>query len=128
MENFGEYVRELRKRKRLTLKQAEKLGVASNAYLSQLERGHRKRPQLDILKRRAGVYNVPLNDLLIAAGYLTPETENKSERERTEDAFREVQNDTGISFGTRRKGAKLSSDAKRVIVEMYENITGRKLL
>ena len=128
MNNFGEYVRELRKRNRLTLKQAEERGVASNAYLSQLEREQRKRPHPDILKRMAEVYNEPLKNLLIAAGYLVPEAESKSLEERIEHAYREVQSDAQISHGTRRKGAKLSLDAKRVIVEMYENITGRKLL
>jgi HTH-type transcriptional regulator, competence development regulator len=128
MDTFGEYVRELRKQKRLTLKEAEKRGVASNAYLSQLERGRRKRPHPDILKRMADVYNVPLKELLIAAGYLVPETETKSPKERIEEAYQQVQNDARISHGTRRKGLKLSLEAKRYIVEMYENFTGRKLL
>ena len=128
MNKFGEYVRELRKSSRLTLKQAEELGVASNAYLSQLERGNRKRPHPDILKRMAEVYNEPIKNLLIAAGYLTPDTENKSPDERIEDAYKQVQSDPRISHGTRRKGLKLSLEAKRHIVEMYENLTDRKLL
>jgi HTH-type transcriptional regulator, competence development regulator len=128
MDNFGEYVRELRKRNRLTLKQAEKLGVASNAYLSQLERGRRKNPHLDILKRMADVYNVTLEELLIKAGYLTPEKPLKSEKEQIEDAYQRVQNDQRVAHGTRRKGLNLNLEAKRYIVEMYENLTGRKLL
>lgn len=129
MESFGEYARELRKRNRLTLKQAETRGVASNAYLSQLERGRRKRPHPDILKRMADVYNEPLKNLLIAAGYLAPEIETVvSPRERIEHAYRQVQDDPRVSHGTRRKGVKLSLDAKRYIVEMYENLTGHKLL
>ncbi|HTS07859.1 MAG TPA: helix-turn-helix transcriptional regulator [Candidatus Eisenbacteria bacterium] len=128
MDNFGEYVKELRKRNRLTLKQAEALGVASNAYLSQLEREHRKRPHPDILRRMSEVYKEPLKNLMVAAGYLTPETENKSLEERIEHAYREVQNDPLVSHGTRRRGPKLSLDAQRFIVEMYENLTGRKLL
>jgi transcriptional regulator with XRE-family HTH domain len=128
MDNFGDYVRELRKRNRLTLKQAEKLGVASNAYLSQLERGRRKRPHPDILKRMADAYNVSPKDLLIAAGYLAPETEIKSPKERIEDAYQQVRNDNRISHGTRRKDLKLNLAAKRYIVEMYEDLTGRKLL
>lgn len=129
MDNFGEYVRELRKRSRLTLKQAEERGVASNAYLSQLERGNRKRPHPDILKRMADVYHEPLKNLLIAAGYLAPEMQNKStEKERVESAFKQVQNDPQISQGTRRRDLKLSLASKRYIVEMYGDLTGRKLL
>jgi|SRR5579871_1777491 len=128
MENFGEYVRELRKQNRLTLKEAEKRGVASNAYLSQLERGRRKRPHPDILKRMADVYNVPLNELMIAAGYLAAETQKKSLAERIEDGYHQVENDPRVAHGTRRKGVKLSLEQKRYIVEMYENLTGRKIL
>jgi HTH-type transcriptional regulator, competence development regulator len=128
MDNFGEYVRELRKRNRLTLKEAEALGVASNAYLSQLERGHRRRPHPDILKRMAEVYKEPPRNLMIAAGYLTPETVGKSPEEQLEHAYSEVLNDSRVSHGTRHRGPKLSLDAKRVVVEMYENLTGRKLL
>ena len=109
MNSFAEYVRELRKRNRLTLKQAEERGVASNAYLSQLERGRRKRPHPDILKRMADVYNEPLKDLLIAAGYLVSETEAKSPTERLEQAYRHVEDDPRISHGTRRRSVKLEA-------------------
>jgi transcriptional regulator with XRE-family HTH domain len=128
MENFGKYVRELRKRNRLTLKQAEALGVASNAYLSQLEREQRKRPHPDILKRMAEVYKEPLKDLMIAAGYLAPETESKSLEERIEYGYGEVQKDPRISHGTRRTDRQLSLEAKQRIVEIYGDLTGRKLL
>jgi transcriptional regulator with XRE-family HTH domain len=128
MNSFADYVRELRKRNRLTLKQAEARGVASNAYLSQLERGRRKRPHPDILKRMADVYNEPLKNLLIAADYLVAETKAKSPKERIEQAYQHVQGDSRISHGTRRRSLKLSLDAKRYIVEMYENLTGQKLL
>jgi HTH-type transcriptional regulator, competence development regulator len=128
MYNFGEYVREMRKRSRLTLKKAEELGVASNAYLSQLERGRRKRPHPDILKRMAEAYNVPLKELLIAAGYLAPETKTKSPKEQIEYAYQQVQNDPRVSHGTRRKDLKLNLETKRYIVKVYENLTGRKLL
>jgi len=129
MNSFGEYVRGLRKSSRLTLKQAEALGVASNAYLSQLERGNRKRPHPDILKRMAKAYNEPVKNLLIAAGYLAPEMQDKpTEAERVESAFEQVQNDPHISQGTRRRNLKLSLASKRYIVKMYEDLTGRKLL
>jgi HTH-type transcriptional regulator, competence development regulator len=128
MDKFGEYVRELRKRNRLTLKQAEAHGVASNAYLSQLEREQRKRPHPDILKRMAEVYKEPLKNLMVAAGYLAAEAESTSLEERIEHAYNEVQNDPRVSHGTRHRGRKLSLEAKRVVVEMYEDLTGRKLL
>jgi hypothetical protein len=45
-----------------------------------------------------------------------------------EKAFEHVSTDPKFRQGTRLKGAHLSVDAKRFIVEMYEKMTGRKLL
>ena len=70
MESFGSYMRRLRKSKGLTLKRVETQAQVSNAYISQIERGLRNPPHPDILKRLASDYDVPLRDLLIAAGYL----------------------------------------------------------
>ena len=70
MDNFGSYMRSLRKATGLTLKQVEKEAKVSNAYLSQIERSLRKPPHPDILKRLARVYQVTHRELLIAAGYL----------------------------------------------------------
>jgi transcriptional regulator with XRE-family HTH domain len=128
MEGFGEYVRELRKRNRLTLKQAEERGVASNAYLSQLERGRKTRPHPDILKRMAEVYNEPLKNLMVAAGYLESEPDTRSPKERIESAYSLVQNDPRLSHGTRHQGLTLGLKEKRYIVEVFEKLTGQKLL
>ena len=124
--DFGQYVRELRKRSRLTLKQAEAQGVASNAYLSQLERGRRARPHPDILKRMAEAYKEPLKNLLVAAGYLEPEPDKRPLEERIESAYNRVKDDSRVSHGTRR--LKLGLEEKRFIVEMYEALTGHKIL
>jgi transcriptional regulator with XRE-family HTH domain len=128
MDNFGDYIRELRKRNRLTLKQAEVKGVASNAYLSQLERGLRKRPHPDILKRMAEVYKEPLTNLLVAAGYLEQGVRKEPSPQEVETAYRRVDSDPRFQHGTRHRDLKLSVEAKRRFVEMYEALTGQKLL
>lgn len=128
MNSFGEYLLKLRKRKGLTLKQVEAAGVASNAYLSQLERGRRKPPHPDILKGLAAIYEVPLKDLLVAAGYLPPEANKEPTAGAIESAFDHVSKDPRMSFGTRRKTPKLSLEAKKYIVQMYEKFTGQDLL
>lgn len=127
MDNFGSYLRSLRKSKRLTLKQVEKAARVSNAYLSQIERSLRKPPHPDILKRLARVYEVTHRELLIAAGYLEGESE-QIKRQQVENAFQHVTTDPEFRHGTRLKGGRLSLDTKRFIVEMYEKLTGRKLL
>jgi transcriptional regulator with XRE-family HTH domain len=127
MENLGEYLRRLRKRKGLTLKDVEKKGVASNAYLSLLERDLRKAPRPSILQGLAVLYEVPVKDLMVAAGYLPPESGKAPSPATIESAFNLVKNDPRITHGTRKKGPKLSLEAKRYIVGVYETLTGQKL-
>jgi hypothetical protein len=83
-----------------------------------------------LLKKLAPVYNVPVSDLLKAAGYLEDVSPTKpilSEDEEIEMAFRYVMNDPRYQSGTRVTGP-LTADVKRFVVEMYEKATGKKLL
>ncbi len=123
---MASYLRNVRKERGLSLKKVEKIAGVSNAYLSQLERGLRNPPHPDILKKLAKVYEVPLSDLLAAAGYV--EEEKGITRDQIEGAFLLVIGDPKYRHGTRLKGSALSLEAKRFIVEMYEKMTGRKLL
>lgn len=125
---FGPYLRELRRRRDLSLKQVEREAGVSNAYLSQIERDLRKPPHPDILKRLAEVYDVPPNDLLIAAGYVEDLATKGITREKIEQAFEHVIHHTKFHYGTRLKGSRLSLDAKRFIVEMYEKLKRETLL
>jgi transcriptional regulator with XRE-family HTH domain len=124
---FGMYMRTLRKQRGLTLKQVEKAAGVSNAYVSQFERGLRNPPHPEILNRLAKVYDVPARELMVAAGYLTDDAEAENRR-KIELAYNHVTSDPNSAHGTRLKGASLTLDAKRFIVEMYEKMTGRKLL
>jgi transcriptional regulator with XRE-family HTH domain len=127
VENFGEYLRTLRLEKRYSLREVEELSGVSNSYLGLIERGQRPIPGADILKKLAPVYDVPIRDLLGAAGYLKDEGASLSEEDEVEMAFRFVMNDPRYKSGTRIKG-ELNTEVKRFIVEMYEKATGKKLL
>jgi len=127
MENFGEYLRTLRLERKLSLREAEKLTGVSNSYLGLIERGQRPVPGADILKKIAPVYDVPVRDLLRAAGYLKNDKVTLSEEDEVEMAFKYVMNDPRYKSGTRIKGG-LNTEVKRFIVEMYEKATGKKLL
>jgi repressor LexA len=70
--NFGKYIKELRKACNLKQRDIEKRCGVSNSYLSQLENGQRGIPSPDILKKLAPVLKVSYEDLMIAAGYLSP--------------------------------------------------------
>ena len=121
-------MRRLRKTKGLTLKQVESQAQVSNAYISQVERGLRKPPQPEILKRLAKVYDVQHRDLLIAAGHLEEDSAETTKRRQIEEAYEHVRTDPTFNQGTRLKGTHVSLETKRFIVEMYEKLTQRQLL
>jgi transcriptional regulator with XRE-family HTH domain len=127
VENFGEYLKRLRGEQRLSLREVEERSGVSNSYLAQIERGVRRPPSADILRRLAPVYNVPARDLLKAAGLFDEERPGITEEEEVELAFQMVMSDPRYKSGTRLSGP-LTTEVKRFIVEMYEKATGKKLL
>ena len=127
MDDFGKYLKELRNNQKLSLRDVEAKGGISPSYLAQIEQGRRRPPGPDILKRLAPVYDVPVRDLLKAAGYLEEAGGTLSDEEEVELAFKYVMSDPRYKSGARVKG-ELTTEVKRFIVEMYEKATGKKLL
>jgi len=67
---FGGYLKTLRKRKNLTVRElAEKTDV-SHSYLTQIENGKRGVPSHEILTRLAKPLGVSVDELMIQAGYI----------------------------------------------------------
>ena len=124
---LGQYLRELRKQKRLSLRKAEELSGASGSYLSQIEQGTRH-PSADLLRKIAPAYGSSVRDLLTKAGYLDEAEVTMGEQDRIEWAYQAVLSDPDYRFGTSLGPQGLTLEAKRFIVEMYEKSTGRKLL
>lgn len=124
---LGNYLRELRTRKRLSLRRAEELSEASGSYLSQVEQGKRH-PSADLLRKIAPAYGASVRDLLTKAGYLDEPEVTMGEQDRIEWAFQAVASDPDYRFGTSLKTSDLTPEAKRFIIEVYEKATGRKLL
>lgn len=75
---FGIYLKKLRLDRKMSLREVEKIGKISNAYLSQVERGERNIPTLKILSRVAKAYGVEVGELIKRA---EEEFENKSQIE-----------------------------------------------
>ena len=126
-EDFGEYIRSLRQEHGLSLRAVGARAGVSSSYLAQIEHSRRRPPGPDILKRLAPVYDVPVRDLLKAAGHLEETGPSLSEEDEIELAFRYVMSDPRYKSGARVKG-ELTIDVKRFIVEMYEKATKKKLL
>lgn len=70
MMNFGEYLKLLREKQRMSLRDVERRTGVSNAYLGQIEQAKRPAPHPNILKKLAPVYDVAVYELMAAAGYL----------------------------------------------------------
>lgn len=73
---FGNYIRNIRKEKKLTIRQVELYSGVSNSYLSLLENGKRDIPSPDILKKLARVYKISYTNLMNKAGYIEDKVDN----------------------------------------------------
>lgn len=73
---FGEYIRTLRKEKKMTIRQLELYSGVSNSYLSLLENGKRDIPSPDILKKLHKPLGASYEELMVKAGYIQNVTIN----------------------------------------------------
>jgi transcriptional regulator with XRE-family HTH domain len=69
--NFGHFLKSLRDRQRMSLRDVEKESGVSNAYIAQLEKGDRPAPSPDILKKLARAYNVTVRELLLRVTWMS---------------------------------------------------------
>lgn len=76
---LAKILKDIRKIRKLSLREVEEKTGISNAYLSQLERGEAENPSPQKLHSLARCYEVPYVDLMTAAGYLTSANENRPE-------------------------------------------------
>jgi transcriptional regulator with XRE-family HTH domain len=72
-QTLGEYLRNLRTARKMSLRDVEEGSGVSNAYLSQLEQGKITKPSPHFLHKLAGCYLVPYETLMEKAGYITRE-------------------------------------------------------
>ena len=62
--SLGEYIKQLRKDKGLSLRETAKRTKMSSSYLSQLENGHNTNPKTEILRKLAPILDITYIDLL----------------------------------------------------------------
>jgi transcriptional regulator with XRE-family HTH domain len=126
--NFGQFLKSLRERRHMSLRDVERESGVSNAYIAQLEKGDRNPPRPDMLKKLAKAYNVTVRELLMRAGYLDEPEVKATEEERIEAAFEYVLSDPDYKLGTRIRGEELDIKGKKGVVITYETLTGKKIL
>jgi HTH-type transcriptional regulator, competence development regulator len=78
--SLSELLVDIRRVKKLSLRAVEEATgkEVSNAYLSQLENGHIKKPSPNILHALSSVYAIPYDLLMEKAGYIT-QTQNSKD-------------------------------------------------
>ena len=126
---LGKYLRELRERAGMSLRDVSKRSGVSDPFISQVETGKRN-PGPEIIQRLAAAYGVRTRSLMEIAGYLEdvePDALEEPEEVLVDRSYQYVLSDPRFQFGTRPRG-ELNMEAKRFIVEMYENFTGKRLL
>jgi HTH-type transcriptional regulator, competence development regulator len=126
--SFGQFLKSLRKRQHMSLRDVERESGVSNAYLSQLESGDRPPPRPNMLKKLARAYNVTVRELLLRAGYLDEPEVTATEEERIEAAFQYAMADPDYKLGTRIRGEDLDIKGKRGVVIAYETLTKKRIL
>ncbi len=67
---FGEYLKMLREKQRMSLRDVERRTGVSNVYVGQIEQAKRPPPHPNILKKLAPIYDVSVYELMTVAGYL----------------------------------------------------------
>ena len=115
MATLGETLKRARSKIKLTLRQIEETSGISNAYLSQLENDKIKMPSANILYRISTIYEIELNDLLIAAGII--EKVDKKKEKKKKDFMEK------IAFSA----DKLNNKQKNSVLEYLEFIKSRKI-
>lgn len=120
---FGNYLKKLRVRKGVSLMKVEEATGISNAYLSQLENGIRRRiPTSKRLNALADYYNVSIEQLLEKAGYVKALYPEEKEEEIIKKSFLKVIGDPHFKYGIRLKN-KNDLDYMRFVNEIYEELT-----
>ena len=124
-DEIGPLLRDLRGR--LSLRQMEEATGIAYSYLSNIERGNR-RPGIKTLSTLATYHDVPMRDLLAAAGYTpAPSEDDRHTKADIQRSFRFVMDDPELEAFEKPSEAA-ATDLKRYVVQLYEHYTGKKLL
>jgi transcriptional regulator with XRE-family HTH domain len=102
LRELGAFIRDQRRRDRLSLRKLSELAGISNPYLSQIERGLRK-PSAEILQAIARGLQISAETLYVQAGIL-------DERDDTPDLVAEIRRDPTITDGQ-----------KQALIEIYRS-------
>jgi transcriptional regulator with XRE-family HTH domain len=127
---LGQYLRDLRLRKKLTLMKVNKLTGISIGYLCMLEKERRFSPHPEILRKLAEAYGVSIQEIMEAAGYLRRDEDKVFSREdEIEWAIATILRDPTFGRMYDKVSVKsMSPEMKIKVIRGYEAMSGKRLL
>ncbi|ASB87308.1 helix-turn-helix domain-containing protein [Bacillus sonorensis] len=78
MTHFGDHLRQLRERKKLTVNQLAMYSGVSSAGISRIENGKRGVPKPATIRKLANALKIPYEELMASAGYISATTVQES--------------------------------------------------
>lgn len=111
MAKYGDFLKALRLKKGLTLREVEAQTGVSNAYLSQLETGKVKQPSPSNLYKLVDLYEVSYEELMERAGYPVPKVNQEKQLE---------------NLTVHNRFGELSSDEEEELLDYLNFIRNRK--
>ncbi len=127
---FGEYLKQLRLKKGLTLNRLAKLAGLSPSYLSRIERGERNIPNARFLNSLAPHLSLSSQEIMTAAGYLNNESGkpllyNDKENKADSVQLQEIVRDPALHAALEEIGP-LSKDEKEGLLLFLKAIKLRR--
>lgn len=129
--DFGRHIRELRKSKNLSLREAARRSEISHPYLSQIETGKNTNPTPNIIKKLSNGLNVPYMQLMNKAGYTDYRYDIIAEStgidtllyNDSRDLYVLLKEDSNLYYN----GSLLSDDDKKFLLNILERtLTNKK--
>ena len=122
--NFSFFLKSLRKKKAVSLREVEKHTGISNAYISQIENGEINRiPEPFRMRKLADYYNVTMEEMLFHAGYIDEHNVGETLESRVDKTFEKILSKPEFEYGSRINKDKYDIELKRFIIKMYEQLT-----
>ena len=117
---LGQFLKSLREQKSVSLLDVQKATGVSNAYISQLETGTRRRlPTPERLRALGDFYNVSMKELMQKAGYYEAGEVKESFKDQIDHDFLHVINEPQFQTGRRIRPDQVNTDIKRFVIEMH---------
>ncbi|MEZ2661504.1 helix-turn-helix domain-containing protein [Aneurinibacillus aneurinilyticus] len=114
MTNFGQFLRNLRNKKDMTVNQLAMYSGVSAAAISRIENGKRGVPKPETIRKIAVALKVPYEELMEAAGYLPEENQSSSQKQS-------LLNDPELNIAFYDGYDELSPEEQEAVKEIVKN-------